>query len=50
LLIAYCVREYNPPPFIVDAHKKALDSLENNQYGPTSVSVLGLSCDARGRG
>jgi kynurenine aminotransferase len=26
---------YNPPPFILDAAKKALDRVECNQYSPT---------------
>lgn len=29
--------EYNPPKFIIDAHKKALELVEYNQYGPQSV-------------
>ncbi|KAI9805947.1 MAG: putative secondary metabolism biosynthetic enzyme [Sarcosagium campestre] len=26
---------YNPPEFLIDAHKDALDRVENNQYAPT---------------
>lgn len=29
---------YNPPKFVVDAAKEALDRVECNQYSPTKVS------------
>ena len=28
---------YNPPPFVIDAAKHALDRVECNQYSPTTV-------------
>lgn len=28
---------YNPPPFVIDAAKQALDRVECNQYSPTKV-------------
>ena len=31
------VSEYNPPGFIIEAHKKALDNNEDNQYAPITV-------------
>ena len=34
---------YNPPQFVVDAAKEALDKVECNQYSPTKV-YLGLIC------
>ncbi|CAG8949626.1 hypothetical protein HYFRA_00007860 [Hymenoscyphus fraxineus] len=32
--------EYNPPQFIIDAHKEALENVEYNQYGPQSGMPL----------
>ncbi|CAG8970651.1 hypothetical protein HYALB_00003405 [Hymenoscyphus albidus] len=32
--------EYNPPQFIIDAHKEALEHVEYNQYGPQSVRLF----------
>ncbi|MCJ1372123.1 hypothetical protein MMC20_003344 [Loxospora ochrophaea] len=33
--------EYNPPDFIIDAHKKALNAIKGNQYAPiTGLPVL----------
>ena len=29
---------YNPPPFVIDAAKHALDRVECNQYSPTKVA------------
>ena len=29
--------EYNPPDFIIQAHKNALDNVEDNQYAPMMV-------------
>ena len=31
--------EYNPPQFLIDAHKRALQEVENNQYGPVTVKT-----------
>lgn len=31
---------YNPPQFVVDAAKEALDKVECNQYSPTKVCIL----------
>jgi kynurenine aminotransferase len=28
---------YNPPAFVIDAAKKALDQVDCNQYSPTKV-------------
>ena len=33
---------YNPPPFVLDAAKQALDRVECNQYSPTKVHFLGM--------
>jgi len=30
---------YNPPQFVIDAAKGALDRVECNQYSPTKVST-----------
>lgn len=30
---------YNPPQFVIDAAKEALDRVECNQYSPTKVRV-----------
>lgn len=29
--------EYNPPDFILEAHKDAVDEIEGNQYAPITV-------------
>lgn len=33
---------YNPPPFVIDAAKQALDKVDCNQYSPTKVVSIGL--------
>lgn len=33
---------YNPPPFVIDAAKQALDKVDCNQYSPTKVRSKGL--------
>ena len=32
---------YNPPKFVTDAAKEALDRVDANQYSPTKVPTLG---------
>ena len=31
--------EYNPPDFILEAHKDAVDEIEGNQYAPITVNT-----------
>ena len=31
--------EYNPPDFVLEAHKHALDEIEGNQYAPVTVNT-----------
>ena len=31
-------RDYNPPDFVLEAHKHALDEIEGNQYAPVTVN------------
>jgi hypothetical protein len=38
---------YNPPPFVIDAAKKALDQVDCNQYSPTKVGLLNEAEDVR---
>lgn len=33
---------YNPPPFVIEAAKQALDKVDCNQYSPTKVFSLYL--------
>ena len=32
--------EYNPPDFVLEAHKHALDEIEGNQYAPVTVNIF----------
>ena len=32
--------EYNPPDFIIEAYKHALDEIEGNQYAPVTVNIF----------
>lgn len=41
MLIVRAHSGYNPPKFVTDAAKEALDKVECNQYSPTKVSTLG---------
>ena len=38
-VLMYC-SGYNPPKFVTDAAKEALDKVECNQYSPTKVSLI----------
>jgi len=40
MLIVRAHGGYNPPKFVTDAAKEALDKVECNQYSPTKVSNL----------
>jgi kynurenine aminotransferase len=46
---------YNPPPFVIDAAKKALDQVDCNQYSPTKVrarficEIVSLLMGGKGR-
>lgn len=39
---------YNPPKFITDAAKEALDKVDCNQYAPTKVSIERAGMQRRG--
>ena len=36
--------EYNPPDFIIEAHKKSLEHVITNQYAPITVGRSSLLC------
>ena len=44
LKLTYCGSGYNPPQFVIDAAKEALDRVECNQYSPTKVCVCVCVC------
>jgi len=35
--------EYNPPDFVIEAHKKALENVTTNQYAPITVGYMVLN-------
>jgi kynurenine aminotransferase len=39
---------YNPPQFVLDAAKQALDQVDCNQYSPTKVRLLMLEVERLG--